>query len=308
MNDITLFGLSLPLVENTIQSMKEYFEIKDLEIATWLLGIHIQQEKDCIVLSLESYIEKALKRFKMQMSYSIPSSLNKGEKLIKRTIKKQLDNPINYQQIIESFIYAVPWTVSDLAHTITVLSQQSPYSNETHLNAAKHSLWYLNKTKDWTLRFLKGKTLNLKVFTDSDYLSCTNTKCCLAVISLNSVDALYSGALDSRMSFPHEQPKLSRSHSGQHANNVSNYKTSFQISRSQFLGLIKLTTLLQYPLSTTIRLAMEKNILTSFPTSCVKNKFKLQLFASNDTLVNICTKTIAKQQSKLLANKVKNTR
>lgn len=50
-DDIGRFGLLSPLVEKTIKSIKENFEVKDLGVATRLLGIQIQYEMNSIFLS-----------------------------------------------------------------------------------------------------------------------------------------------------------------------------------------------------------------------------------------------------------------
>lgn len=90
--------------------MKEDFKVKDLGIATWLLDMYKQYKNDSIVLSQGSYIKKMLKRFKMDMSRSISTSLDVRVKVIKGTIKEQLDNSTNYQLIIGSLLYAVTGT------------------------------------------------------------------------------------------------------------------------------------------------------------------------------------------------------
>lgn len=89
--------------------MKEESEINDLGIATWLLSIYLQYEKDRIMLSQDSYIKKVLRRLKMNVSHSVS----------------------NYQSLSRSLIYAVIRTRPDLTYTKTLLSQYSSYPNET---------------------------------------------------------------------------------------------------------------------------------------------------------------------------------
>lgn len=145
---MTLFGLLSPFVKKTIQFMKKYFEVKDFDSMTRLLDIHIQYEKDEIVLSQRCYIENILKIFKMNMSRSVSTQLNNLVKLMMRTIEEQPNNPTNYELIMRSLISTDTETRVDLIYTKTLLSQYFICPNETHLNVPKNSLWYLNKTKD----------------------------------------------------------------------------------------------------------------------------------------------------------------
>jgi len=79
-----------------------------------------------------------------------------------------------YQSIIGFLMYAVTGTRSDLAHTVTLLSQFSSRPNEEHLQATKRVLRYLRGTADWNLHYPKKAevtTLRLLCYSDASYAS-----------------------------------------------------------------------------------------------------------------------------------------
>jgi hypothetical protein len=73
-------------------------------------------------------------------------------------------------------MYLVTGTRPDLAHTVSLLSQFSSCPTEAHLTAVKHTLRYLNKTKDWTLFYPANEPLVLEGYADADYAACLDTR------------------------------------------------------------------------------------------------------------------------------------
>jgi hypothetical protein len=149
-DDIRLYAAPAPespIVDRIFNHLKLEFEITDLGIATWLLGLHINYSDKGISLFQRAYIDKVLKRYALESLRPVSTPLDKGNKLYKRTIEDRIDNPEYYQAIIGSLMYLVTGTSPDLAHTVSLLSQFSSCSTEAHLTVVKHTLRYLNKTK-----------------------------------------------------------------------------------------------------------------------------------------------------------------
>jgi transposase InsO family protein len=178
-DDIGLYAAPAPespIVDRIINHLKREFEITDLGIATWLLGLHINYSDEGISLSQRAYIDKVLKQYGMESSRPVSTPLDKGNKLYKGTIEDRIDNPEYYQAIIGSLMYLVTGTRPDLAHTVSLLSQFSSCPTEAHLTAVKHTLRYLNKTKDWTLFYPANEPLVLEGYADADYAACLDTR------------------------------------------------------------------------------------------------------------------------------------
>ena len=56
-NDITLYGNSGKLVDDTVGALKREFKITDMGIISWLLSIHIQFTDEGITMSQTTFAE-----------------------------------------------------------------------------------------------------------------------------------------------------------------------------------------------------------------------------------------------------------
>lgn len=175
-DDLAMYEPSSPFVNQIIEILKTKFKITDLSMASSLLEIHITYKSDRMTRSPCTYNDNVLMQFGIELLPSVLTPFNKAVKLVKRIVHQQIDDPIYYQWIVRSLIYAITVTRPDFAHT-TILHYLYPScSNQTHLIAAKHCLRYLNKMKDWTLKFSAAKSLTLKVYTNTDYATYGNNR------------------------------------------------------------------------------------------------------------------------------------
>ena len=175
-DDITIFAAHSSNVESLIDHIKTEFEVTDLGIASWLLGLHITYTDEGISLSQQQYIDKVLDKFLPGPVRSVSTPLDKGTKLRSGTLEDRIADPSFYQSIVGSLMYAVTGTRPDLAYAITTLSQFCSCPTQQHLTAAKHALRYLSKTKDWTLFYPAKQPLILEGYADADYAGCIDTR------------------------------------------------------------------------------------------------------------------------------------
>ena len=84
-NDILLIGNDISLLESVKTSLKNSFSMKDLDEATYILGIRIYRNKSkrLIRLSQSTYIDKMFKRFNMQDSKKGSLPMSSGINLCK---------------------------------------------------------------------------------------------------------------------------------------------------------------------------------------------------------------------------------
>src|SRR5215216_4798623 len=73
-------------------------------------------------------------------------------------------------------MYLTTGTRPDLAHTISFLSQYSSCPNESHLNALKHILRYLNGTKHLSLFYPANNSTAINTYVDADFAACLDTR------------------------------------------------------------------------------------------------------------------------------------
>ena len=97
------------------------------------------------------------------------TSMTTDIKFYKSKENDEILNSIYYQNIIESQMYAMLCIRSNIALTISQLSQFNSCSTTTYLSAAKRCLRYLKHTLDMGLTFSGSIGLVLKAFSDADW-------------------------------------------------------------------------------------------------------------------------------------------
>ena len=197
-DDIVLFGPDCPQANLLIDKLKAEFEITDLGVAGWLLGLQITYDKKGIHLSQRTYIQRILDRFQMANARPVVTPMDPGAKSGMSTTKSEIpgtnpsrtesdmtdqkvDNTL-YRSIIGSLAYAATGTRPDLSFTVTYLSQflESTATKPEHMTAAKRVLKYLRKTIDWDLLYpyahVVTRPFALEGYVDSSWGACPLTR------------------------------------------------------------------------------------------------------------------------------------
>ncbi|KAL0406020.1 UNVERIFIED_CONTAM: Retrovirus-related Pol polyprotein from transposon TNT 1-94 [Sesamum latifolium] len=128
--------------------MKSYeFSMKDMGEASYILGIKIYRDRSRRMLGFtqSSYIEKVLKRFRMEHSKRGLLPMRHGIKLSKKQspqtdeeLKRMSDIP--YASTVGSIQYAVQCTRPDVAYALSVTSRYQACAGEAHWSAVKSIL------------------------------------------------------------------------------------------------------------------------------------------------------------------------
>ncbi|KAL0416842.1 UNVERIFIED_CONTAM: hypothetical protein Slati_3516100 [Sesamum latifolium] len=129
----------------------------------------------CLGLTQYSYIEKVLKRFKMENSKRGFLPMRHGIKLsMKQSLKteeelKKMSN-IPYASAVGSIQYVVQCTRPDVAYALSVTSRYQACAGEAHWSTVKTILKYLKRTKDIFLIYGGGKLI-LEGYSDANFQS-----------------------------------------------------------------------------------------------------------------------------------------
>jgi len=175
-DDITLFGATGELKEQTIDVLKTEFKVNDMGELNWLLGIQITFTDDGITLSHTTFIDKILNRFSMQDCKPVSTPIDSNHQLKAIEDEDQRTDATAYQQILGSSLYLVTGTRPDLSYTITHLSQFESSPSTKHLTAAKRVLRYLQGMKDRYLSDPWNNQLKMTAYTDASYGNCLDTR------------------------------------------------------------------------------------------------------------------------------------
>ncbi|KAJ9547185.1 hypothetical protein OSB04_019728 [Centaurea solstitialis] len=150
--------------KNPNKSVKNWlskcFRMKDLGEAAYILGIQIyrNRSKRLIGLSQSTYIDKILKKFRMDESKKgfIPMQhgivLSKTQCPVSSQDQDKMKS-VPYASAIESIIYAMLCTRPDVAYSVSVTSRYQRNPGGPHWVAVKNILKYLRRTKDMFLVF-----------------------------------------------------------------------------------------------------------------------------------------------------------
>jgi hypothetical protein len=164
------------LIGNDVQmlnSVKEYlninFSMKDLGEAAYILGIKIYRDRSRRLLALcqSTYLDKVLKRFKIENSKKGDLPVVKGTSLsvtqsLATGIEKSRMSTIPYASAIGSIMYATLSTRPDVVLALSLTSRYQSNPGMSHWTAVKNILKFLIKTKDMVLVY-GGSNIELDV-------------------------------------------------------------------------------------------------------------------------------------------------
>ncbi|KAJ9546459.1 hypothetical protein OSB04_019002 [Centaurea solstitialis] len=159
-DDILLIGNNVTTLQSVKSWLSKCFQMKDLGEAAYILGIKIyrNRSKQLIRLSQSTYIDKILKKFRMDESKKgfIPMQhgivLSKTQCHVSSQDQDKMKS-VPYASAIGSIMYAMLCTRPDVAYSVSVTSRYQQNLGEPHWVAVKNILKYLRRTKEMFLVF-----------------------------------------------------------------------------------------------------------------------------------------------------------
>ncbi|KAJ9544508.1 hypothetical protein OSB04_024215 [Centaurea solstitialis] len=164
---IILIGNDVPTLQSVKTWLSKCFQMKDLGETAYILGIKIYRNRSrrLIGLSQSTYIEKILKRFRMDESKKGFIPMQHGIVLSKAQCPVSSEDQdkmklIPYASAIGSIMYAMLCIRPDVAYSISVTSRYQQNPGEAHWVAVKNILKYMRRTKEMFLVFGRSDTYN----------------------------------------------------------------------------------------------------------------------------------------------------
>lgn len=178
-DDINIFGLD----ENRIVAMKQRlasrFNMTDLGLCAYYLGMHVHQEANGDVhLHQESYIQQILERYGLQDIYPRRTPMRTNLKLIKNNgSSRPVDFQRRYQSKVGALNYAMVVTRPDIAEAVGVVSRFCANPTEEHMKAVDDIYGYLKCTANLGLHFRRAcENRDLHAYVDADWAGCPDTR------------------------------------------------------------------------------------------------------------------------------------
>jgi hypothetical protein len=155
------------LIEGCKRDLASEFDMKDLGLMHYFLGLEVWQEEGHIFLGQGRYAVDILSRFNMGDCKPMSTPMITNWQKISSSASP-LVNPTLYRQLIGSLMYLVN-TRPDICFAVNTLSQFMVEPRQVHWAAAKHVLRYLQGTLDFGLEYVRGDGVRLAGYTDSDW-------------------------------------------------------------------------------------------------------------------------------------------
>eukprot|EP00253_Pinus_taeda_P030134 PITA_30134 len=167
-DDVIFTGNDDHLIQNFKTVMKEEFEMTDMGLLRYFLGIEVDQNENGIFITQAKYVNEVLERFNMQDSKAAITPKVMGLKLSKEDSSKDFD-PSLYKSIIGSLMYLTA-TRPDIMFVVSLISRFIERPKEAHWQATKRILRYVKGTKQFGILYTTSECSDLIGYTDSDWV------------------------------------------------------------------------------------------------------------------------------------------
>ncbi|KAL0448352.1 UNVERIFIED_CONTAM: Retrovirus-related Pol polyprotein from transposon TNT 1-94 [Sesamum latifolium] len=166
-DDLIFTGNNPSLFENFKKEMSLEFDMTDLCLMPYYLGLEVKQSKEGIFLSQAGYAKEVLKKFNMFDCNSVNTPMVTGLKLSKFGDEEKV-NPTLFKSLVGSLRY-LTCTRPDILFAVGVISRFMEAPISSHMKAAKRILRYLKGTLDFGIFYSRSNDFTLKGFCDSDF-------------------------------------------------------------------------------------------------------------------------------------------
>lgn len=147
--------------------MEKEFEMTDLGLMKYFLGIEVSQLESGMFISQSKYASDLLKRFKMLECKAAATPIALGTKLSKNDQGKSIDQTL-YKRLVGSLMYLTA-TRPDIMFAVSLISRFMESPKDSHWQTGKRILRYVAGTVDYGLWYPSESKSFLVGFTDSDF-------------------------------------------------------------------------------------------------------------------------------------------
>ena len=167
-DDMLIISKNIIDINATKRILSKSFDMKDLGVADFILGIKIYRTPQGLALSQSHYIDKVLDKFKylnfkevkMPIDLNLALAKNKGES----------ESQVDYAKVLGCLMYIMNCTRPDIACAISKLSRYTSNPNKTHWMAMRRVLGYLKHTQNFALHY-KNYPIVIEGYSDANWIT-----------------------------------------------------------------------------------------------------------------------------------------
>ena len=148
-DDLIFTGINPSMFEDFKKAMTKEFEMIDIGLMAYYLGIEVKQMEDEIFISQEGYAKDILEKFKMLNSNLVSTPLECGVKLSMHDNEEKV-NPTFFKSLVGSLRY-LTCTRPYILFIVGLVSRYMEAPTMTQLKTTKRILRYLKGTLDYGL-------------------------------------------------------------------------------------------------------------------------------------------------------------
>jgi len=166
-DDLIITGTPRKEIDLFKSQMVDKFEMSDLGLLAYYLGIEVTQTGGEITIKQTGYINKILKDANMMESNDTKIPMDPGTKLV----KAEDGNPVDatyYRSIIGCLRYLLH-TRPDLSYTVGLLSRFMQEPKDHHMKAIKQVIRYLKGTSEHGIIYKRDGGCKITGYSDSSY-------------------------------------------------------------------------------------------------------------------------------------------
>jgi hypothetical protein len=178
------------LITQCKKELASEFNMKDLGLMHYYLGLEIWQKRGEVFLGQGKYAVKILQKFGMMDCKSMDTPMTTDIRKVRDSDSDPID-PSLYRQLIGSLMYLVN-TRLNICFVVNTLSQFQVEPRHEHWIAAKHVLRYICGTLNYGSRYTSSSDIQLHGFTDSDWAGSAEDKRSTSGMSFSSDSAMIS--------------------------------------------------------------------------------------------------------------------
>ncbi|KAK2978053.1 hypothetical protein RJ640_001015 [Escallonia rubra] len=166
-DDLFFTGNCVKMFDDFKKEMANEFEITDIGLMSYYLGIEVKQRDDGIFISQEAYAKEVLKRFNMENCNPISIPIEVENKLSSHVKEGPIDRTL-FRSWVGSLRY-LTCTRPDILYAVGYISRYMENPTTYHFKVAKRILWYLKGTIDLGIFYPASGDMKLVGYSDSDW-------------------------------------------------------------------------------------------------------------------------------------------